>query len=53
MNYTEYAVNMQKYFLNDNTFNSDAVREHQKEATLPQLKSLYHKMSGINLENKC
>ena len=31
----------------------DAVRKHQKEATLLKLKSLYHKTSGINPENKC
>ena len=35
------------------TLISDAVRKHQKEATLPKLKSLYHKTNGIILENKC
>ena len=31
----------------------DAIRKHQKEATLPKFKGLYHKTSGINPENKC
>ena len=47
MQHTEYVVNMQKYFLNI----PDAVRKHKK-ATLPKLKNLYHKTSGINPKNK-
>ena len=31
----------------------DALKQHQTEATLPKLRSLYHKTSGINPENKC
>ena len=31
----------------------DAVRKQLKEATLPKIKSLYHKTSAKNPENKC
>ena len=30
----------------------DAVKKHQKEVTLPKIKSPYHKTSAINPENK-
>ena len=30
----------------------DAVTKHQKEVTLPKIKSLYHKTSSINPEKK-
>ena len=51
MHYTEYVVNMQKTLpKQSHTLIPDAVRKHQKEATLPKLKSLYHKTSGINPE---
>ena len=53
MHYTEHVVHMQKHFLNNNILIQDAIRKHQKEAILPKLKSLYHKTSGINPENKC
>ena len=54
MHYTEYVVNMQKTLPKQpHTHIPDAVRKHQKEATLPKLKSLIHKISGINPENKC
>ena len=54
MHYTEYVVNMQKTLPKQpHTLIPDAVRKHQKETTLPKLKSLYHKTSGINPENKC
>ena len=50
----EYVVNMQKSLSKQpHTLVPDAVRKHKKEATLPKLKSLYHKTSGINPENKC
>ena len=48
MHYTDYVVNMQKTFLKQRyTLILDAIRKHQKEVTLPKLKSLYHKTSGI------
>ena len=54
MHYTQYVVDMQKALPQQrHTLIPDAVRKHQKEATLPKLKSLYHKTSGINPENKC
>ena len=54
MHYTEYVVNMQKALLKQpHTLIPDAVRKHQKAATLPKLKSLYHKTNTINPENKC
>ena len=54
MHYAEYVVNMQKTLPKQpHMLIPDAVRKHQKEATLPKLKSLYHKTSGINPENKC
>ena len=54
MHYTEYVVNMQKTLPKQpHTLIQYAVRKHQKGATLPKLKSLYHKTSGINPENKC
>ena len=54
MHYTQYVVNMQKALPKQlHTFIPDAARKHQKEATLPRLKSLYHKKSSINPENKC
>ena len=46
MHYTEYVVNMQKALF------PDTARKHQKEATLPKLKSLYHKTTGINPETR-
>ena len=53
MHYTEYVVNMQKALLEQShTLILDAVRKHQKDATLPKIKSLY-KTSAINPENKC
>ena len=49
----EYVVNMQKALPKQpHTLILDAVRKHQKEATLPSVKSLYHKTSGINPGNK-
>ena len=54
MHYTEYVVNMQKHFLNNHTPLSWMQLERtKKEVTLPKLKSLYHKTSSINPENKC
>ena len=54
MYYTEYVVNMQKALpKQQHTLTPDAVRKHKKEATLPKVKSLYHKTSAINPENKC
>ena len=54
MHYTEYVLNMQEPPPKQpHTLIPDAVRKHQKETTLPKLKSLYHKTSGINPENKC
>ena len=54
MHYAEYVVNMQKTLPKQpHTLIPDAVRKNQKEATLPKLKSLYHKTSGINPENNC
>ena len=54
MHYTEYVVNMQrKLSKQPHTLILAAVRKHQKEGTLPKLKNLYHKTSGINPENKC
>ena len=50
-----YVVNMQKT-LHKQRYTPiilDAIRKHQKEATLPKFKSLYHKTSGIYPENKC
>ena len=53
MHYTQYAANMRKALPKQpNTIIPDAVRKHQKESTLPKLKSLYHKISGIHPENK-
>ena len=54
MHYTEYAVNIQKALPKQpHTLKNipDAVRKHQKEVTLPNIKSLYHKTSAINPEN--
>ena len=54
MHYTAYAVYVQKPLPKQpHTLTPDAVRKHQKEATLPKLKSLYRKPSGINPDNKC
>ena len=54
MHYTEYVVNMQKALPKQpHTLIPNTVRKHQKEATLPKIKSLYHKTSGINPENEC
>ena len=54
MHYTEYFVNMQKAPPKQtHTIIPDAVRKHQKETTLSKIKSLYHKISAINPENKC
>ena len=54
MHYTEYVVNIQKALPKQpHTLIPDAVRKHQKEVTLPKIKSLYHKTSAINPENKC
>ena len=54
MHYTEYVVNMQKTLPKQpHTLILDAVRKLQKVVTLHKLKSLYHKTSGINPENKC
>ena len=51
MHYTAYVVSIQKALPKQpHTHIPDAVRKHQKEATLPKLKSLYHKTSGINPE---
>ena len=48
MHYTESVVNMQKPIPKQpHTLILDAVIKHQKEETLPKLKSLYHKTSGI------
>ena len=52
MHYTQYIVNMQKALPKQpHTLIPDAVRKHQKEATLPKLKSVYDETSGINPEN--
>ena len=54
MYYTVYVVNMQKALPKQPpALIPDVVRKHQKEATLPKIKSLYHKTSAINPENKC
>ena len=63
MHYMEYVVNMQKTLPKQpHTLVPDAVRKHNKKkkkkkekkkkknATIPKLKSLYHKTSGINPE---
>ena len=51
MHYTECVVNMQKALPRQpHTHIPDAVRKHQKEVTLPKIKSLYHKKSAINPE---
>ena len=48
MHYTEYVVNMQKELPKQpHPLIPDAVRKHQKEATLRKIKSLYHKTSAI------
>ena len=54
MHYTEYVVNMQMALPKQpHILIPDAVRKHQIDATLPKLKSLYHRTGGINPENKC
>ena len=53
MYYTEYVVNIQKALSKQpHTLTPDAVRKHRKQAALPKIKSLYHKTSAINPENK-
>ena len=48
-----YVVNMQKALPKQpHAPIPDAVRKLQKEATLPKLKCLYHKISAINPEDK-
>ena len=49
MHYIEYVVNMQKALPKQ----PHTLRKHQKEATLPKVKSLYHKTGAINQESKC
>ena len=54
MHYIEYVVNMQKALPKQpQTLIPDAVKKHQIEATLPKIKSLYHKTRAINPKNKC
>ena len=54
MHYIEYVVNLQKALPKQlHILIPDAVRKHQKEITLLKIKSLYHKTSAINPENKC
>ena len=49
MHYTEYVVNMQNALPKQpHTLILDAVRNHKKEVTLPEIKSLCHKTSTIN-----
>ena len=51
MHYTECVVNMQKALPKQpHTHIPDAIRKHQKEVTLPKIKSLRHKKSAINPE---
>ena len=51
MHYTECVANMQKALPKQpHTHIPDAVRKHEKEVTLPKIKSLYHKKSAINQE---
>ena len=54
MHYTEYVVNMQKAFPKQpHTLIPMQLESTKKEETLPKIKSLYHKTSTINQENKC
>ena len=49
----KYVVNIQKALPKQSHIHTpDAVRKHRIEATLSKIKSLYHKTSAINPENK-
>ena len=49
----KYVVNIQKALPKQSHTNTpDAVRKHRTEATQPKIKSLNHKTSAINPENK-
>ena len=54
MHYTEYVVNIQKALPKQpHTLIPMQLESTNKEATLPKVKSLYHKTRAINPENKC